>query len=84
MTNMNNLPDYTKAHPALKQQYTFKDLQAAFKAGEDLIGHDWHMQEFHGTRCQCTPPSYNSFEDWWKQFKFEMTDENNYNKITSN
>jgi hypothetical protein len=38
--------------------------EKAFKAGEDLVDHNWHMDEFHGTSCKCAPLPYLNFASW--------------------
>ena len=53
--------DNTKAHPMMKQQYTYKDLEAAFKAGVEV-----------DSRKMVNPIL--RFESWVKKHKFEMLD----------
>lgn len=40
-------------------------LQQAFQAGQNLIGRDWHLADFHtGEKCGCQPIGYTDFQEW--------------------
>jgi hypothetical protein len=43
------------------------DMQGAFEAGEELKEHEWHMTEFHGFSCKCTPLDYVDFKTWFEK-----------------
>lgn len=47
--------------------FTFEDIKKAFNAGEHLVHHQWHVNEFHTSNCDCDPIEYNNFDDWVKQ-----------------
>lgn len=51
--------------------YTEEDLQAAFKAGEDLVNQEWHNNEFCCIGCKCKPLQYHEFEAW-KKITFKL------------
>jgi len=48
--------------------YSEEDVKEAFEAGIELINREWHMQEFHGPSCKCTPLKYQTFEEWIKLY----------------
>jgi len=45
--------------------FSKKDLEAAYNAGVKSEGYFWHMEEFHGASCKCTPIEYNDFNSWF-------------------
>ena len=54
---------------AKERIHTVKDLEEAFDAGQEITNHEWHMEEFHGTKCKCEPPDYHDFKEYLK-YKF--------------
>lgn len=47
-----------------KESWSREEMEKAFNAGKELEGYDWHMNEFHGTSCKCTPLKYTNFNEW--------------------
>jgi hypothetical protein len=60
-------PDLTVKRCELSSSYIYtkEDLEKAFNAGIAITNHDWHMQEFHGSSCQCVPLEFDNFDDWF-------------------
>ena len=50
----------------MKTNFTIKDLEEAFDAGQEIISYDWHINEFHGTTCDCESPDYKDFKEYKK------------------
>lgn len=48
------------------QKYSVIDLEEAYSAGEEVTNYDWHMDEYHGTKCKCKPPKYENFGEYLK------------------
>lgn len=56
---MDILTDYSKPHPMLKYQYTYKDLQAAYEAGKE-----GEMYQYDYMEAGAPLPN---FENWFKE-----------------
>ena len=48
----------------IDNSYSKEDLRNAFEAGQALVNHEWHMEEFHGFNCKCVKPNYNNFDEY--------------------
>ncbi len=55
----------------IDNSYSQEDLKNAFEAGQALVDHEWHMEEFHTNKCTCIPPDYENFDEWFSKLKNE-------------
>jgi intein/homing endonuclease len=52
---------YNKAKE--KYKYTEEDIKTAFEASKKLVNYEWHMDEFHGSSCNCVKPTIQNFQE---------------------
>ena len=64
-TNEQNRTDPTLNKADVRRSFSRYDMKGAWEAGQKLIDHEWHMQEFHGFSCKCKEPEYKDFDDWF-------------------
>ena len=48
-----------------KEKIRFAEM--AYEAGKKEVEQDWHLCEFHISTCDCTPLTYNNFQEWLSQ-----------------
>jgi hypothetical protein len=53
--------EYNKAKEEYK--YTEEDIKTAFEASKKLVNYEWHMDEFHGSSCNCVKPTIQNFQE---------------------
>jgi intein/homing endonuclease len=55
--------DYNKSKTKEEYKYTEEDIKTAFEASKKLVNYEWHMDEFHGSSCNCVKPTIQNFQE---------------------